>query len=308
MKRHPLTALLLAGLMCLSAAACAAPEAPSPGPEETLKTQAPAPAAPTKSPGDEAPPAPAEPAAPASQEQEGWNLAVTRAIGDKNCAFLYLELTAPEGTALDADNYFLECMPMMESSQGCGFGMKMLEDDDPKDNRISFLLDISSDGDMRGAKGVLSASKLEAIYWSADHQRDKVIPLVTAQWEVPFQINSADETISFQAGETIQTSQGPVTLETVEAGPFSVEMVLSGQNITEMRFVPDFRDGTARPGELLFQLLDETGVPMETTGDQTTVQSETRISLVSKLDPAAGAQPARIAAVVLDGVKITLAQ
>lgn len=86
-------------------------------------------------------------------------------------------------------------------------------------------------------------------------------------------------------------------------------MILSGQNISEMQIIQDFRNGTARPGELLFQLLDETGAPLEVTGSKTTVQSKTKISLVATLNPeTAGTEPARVAALVLDGVKIPLAQ
>ena len=50
-----------------------------------------------------------------SRESEGWTLTVNQAVGDRNCAYLLLDLTAPEGTVLDGDDLQNSIQNMLRS-------------------------------------------------------------------------------------------------------------------------------------------------------------------------------------------------
>ena len=233
MKRQ-LFGMMLLAVLCLCLAACggweqAASPAPLAGGSGSI------PAAPDQEPSAEEPEIPEAPddltpwpegipepfALPVSQTVEGWTLTLTQASGDKYCAYFHLDVTAPEGVALDADSYFLNCIPMLESAGGGGMGIDMVDDGDKTDNKISFVVDFFSDEDIRGARGVLEAADLRAIHLSRGHQNDAVTPVTGVQWQLPFQIESLENTVVYQLGRRVETSQGPVTIDRVEIGPYS---------------------------------------------------------------------------------------
>lgn len=96
----------------------------------------------------------------ASQDCKGWTLTVNQAVGDRSCAYILLDLAAPEGTVLSADWYRMDCLLDFDGVSGGGWRCQMLDDQDKTDNRLSFLLDATMDGDLRDTIGHLKATGL----------------------------------------------------------------------------------------------------------------------------------------------------
>ncbi len=324
MKRQ-LFGMLLLAVLCLCLAACGGSEQTA-SPAPLAGGSGSIPAAPDQEPSAEEPDIPeapddpaslAEPAPwpegipepsalPVSQTVEGWTLTLTRAEGDKYCAYFHLDVTAPEGVALDADSYFLNCIPMLESAGCGGMGIDMVDDGDKTDNKISFVVDFFSDEDIRGARGVLEAADLRAIHLSRDHQNDTVTPVAGVQWQLPFQIESLENTVVYQLGQRVETSQGPVTVDRVEIGPYSVELEVSGPNITEVR-LEQASDLPPRSGTVTFRLEDQSGAPLSLSGTSTTPKGKDAMTLVSSFSrQIVPIDPAAVAALVLEGTRVPL--
>ena len=82
--------------------------------------------------------------------ENGWTISVRQALADRYSFTVLVEVTAPEGTALDQAEYLLDLdsdlLPELEDRDGIGgfrYGSTMLEDEDPADNHITLLWDRS---------------------------------------------------------------------------------------------------------------------------------------------------------------------
>lgn len=238
-----------------------------------------------------------------SAVSEGWTLTVQQAVGDRNCAYLLLDLTAPVGTVLDADNYWLFCSPMFEDASSGGLGVNLLDDEDPSDNHLSFIVDMSFNMDMRSAAGTLYASGLTAIHWSEDHQNDQTEPVTDASWEVPFWLDYQDEVVTLQLDQTVQSSLGEIRVGTVELSPLSVSLELSGPGAQYNRLDTVVDGVISLPGYVQLELLNTRGERIR-LGSLDATKKKDGVSCVLILAPVV--DPAEIATLVIDGVPIPL--
>ena len=208
---------------------------------------------------------------------------------------------------MDADNYFLDCIPFLEDgSVGSGFGVNMAEDGDKTDNRISFVVDFSGGEDLRGARGMLEAGSLKEIHWSEGHKNDTVTPLTSARWRLPFQIESREDTLAYQPGQRVETSRGTLTVDRVEAGPYSVSMEISGPNVTDIRLEQE-TGFPPRAGTVTFRFLDKNGEPLDLSGAMTVPKGTDSMTLVSTFSrKAVPIDPNQVAALVIGGTRISL--
>ena len=238
-----------------------------------------------------------------SAASEGWTLTVQQAVGDRNCAYLLLDLTAPEGTVLDADTYWLDCLPMFDDPSGGGFSVDLLDDEDPADNHLSFVVDMSFTMDMRSAAGTLYASGLTAIHWSGNHQNDQTEPVTDAAWEVPFWLDYQDEAVTLRLDQTVQSSLGEIRVGTVELTPLSVSLELSGPGARYNRLETVAEGVISLPGYVQLELLDTRGERITLGGFRATEKKD-GVSCLLTLVPVV--DPDEIAALVIDGISIPL--
>lgn len=306
-----LLALLLAGLLCLGAAACAPSHGRSPAPPPGRET-----GVPESGTAESGPPIPAAPETSGSEagapetaasgtsdlSPEGWTFTVDEAVGDSSFASLTLTVTAPEGTVLDADNYLLDCVPLVGPS-GCGWSVDRLEDDAPFDNQITFRVELT--GNFSGDEGALNISKLEGVYWTEGHVGESWFTVVTGDWTVPFRIEPAGDALTYQIHQTVETEKGPVTVGSVEVTPLSITIELSGDAVIKTgRVEVVYPNGRPHPNTIPLELLDKNGRPLEPSMSGGPVEDgiwKMTVSFASPIDPG------EAAAIVLDGKNIPLA-
>lgn len=307
MKRQFVAALLLV-VLCLGVAACG-------GPEETDRPAPDLPAqgasislAPEEHPDA---PAPGEPAGPAREgepappaESQGWTLTVDKVTADPNFATLVVTMTAPEGTALDADNYTLDCMPLVGESGG-GFSVDLLPDDNPTDNRVSFSVEMTLGSDAP-EEGILYVTGLEGVYFTQGHVGEAFFPVVTGNWSVPFRLKPEGDVLTYQPDQEVSTHLGKLTIGRVEVGPLSVSITLSGDTAAVEGVEAAYPGATVRSDRILLKLLDQSGERVlpgmsayskgEGGGWELTLSFDTPIA------------PELLAAIEIDGVKVPLAK
>lgn len=237
----------------------------------------------------------------ASQECKGWTLAVNQAVGDRNCAYILLDLTAPEGAVLGADWYRMDCLLDFDGTGGGGWGCTMMDDEDKTDNRISFLLDTTMDGDLRDTTGHLKATGLVE-FLDDDHARN----LADLEWNFDFPMRYKNEPIVYRPDQAVQVERGlvkgTIRVKTVEVTPLSVRVRLSSGDGILGRVTP-VTAGTPREGAVMLEVLDGEGNPIpvsSTSGSSGFHSLDEVMTFVPIIDPE------RVAALSIDGVVIPL--
>ena len=161
----------------------------------------------------------------ASQESNGWTLTLNQAVGDQNCAYIMVDLTAPEGTVLDAQWYRLECKLDFDHGWSGGYGCSMMEDEDKTDNKVSFLLDVERDQDLRGAKGRLTATEVVEFFSDDDFRVHDGM-----DWELDFTLRYKNDPIVYRPGQTVEVEGGTITVVKVEITALSARVKLTSKD------------------------------------------------------------------------------
>ena len=297
MKRQFVAALLLV-VLCLGIAACGRPE----------ETDRPAPDLPAQGASislapEETPAAPAPEGEPApSAESQGWTLTVDKVTADPNFATLVVTMTAPEGTALDADNYTLDCMPLVGESGG-GFSVNFLEDGDPADNRVSFSVEMTL-GSGAPEEGILYVTGLEGVYFTEGHVGESFFPVVTGDWSVPFRLKPEGDVLTYRPDQEVTTHLGRLVIGRVEVGPLSVSITLSGDTVAVEGVEAAYPGASVRSDRILLKLLDQSGERV-LPGMSTYSRGEGGgWELLLSFDSAI--RPETLASIDIDGVKVPL--
>lgn len=237
----------------------------------------------------------------ASQECSGWTLTVNQAVGDRSCAYILLDLAAPEGFVLGADWYRMDCLLDFDGVGGGGWRCIMMEDEDKTDNHISFLLDTTMDGDLRNTTGHLKAAGLVE-FLDDDHTRD----LADLEWSFDFPMRYKNDPIVYRPDQSVQVERGlvkgTIKVETVEVTPLSVRVQLTSPDGILRRVTP-VTAGTPMVGAVPLEVRDENGnpIPVDSTGGRDGVHSLDQVMTFVPI-----VQPESIAALALDGVVIPL--
>ena len=206
---------------------------------------------------------------------------------------------------LDADYYRLDMclLEFQKKHSGSWSWSTPLEDPDKTDNKISFLVDMKMDGDLRGAKGTFKASGLKVVWFDPEEKgNDREECLSQLEWELPFWLDYQDEMTTYRPRTTLQVERGfikgDVTVEQVEVGPLSMLIRLSGDEHI-LRRVDFATGGTPAIGAVLLEIKDQAGeaIPVWATSSGEKDCVATFLPLID---------PQQVSALVLDGVEIPL--
>lgn len=244
----------------------------------------------------------------------GWTITASQVLGDKTQMRVLLDVTAPEGTMLPEGHYRLE-LPMIDPS--VTFTIDDVKDEDPADNRLSFVLSTIKARDYRGQTvklhfgGVSRYKQYTLEELEAGASPLDVEKLVTADFDLSVKPDYRDTSVTYKPGVEVETRNGTVKVEEVTLSPLSVFVKLSGEG-TRPRSggaVAMGGGGTLRyniigeaeqDGGDTFEVLDRNGDPiLWTTGD--TEPDSITLTFAGIVDPA------DVAAIVLGGTEIPLA-
>ena len=121
-----------------------------------------------------------------SVTDNGMTVTLKAAVCDQSSAYLLLDVTAPEGTVLDRDDYSfiiklaeLDIDDVGNYSGSCE--LRLLKDNDPTDNKKSFVLEMGYSGfDMRGRTFHLELSDFSTL--RQEKAEDYFTPVVKGDW------------------------------------------------------------------------------------------------------------------------------
>lgn len=168
----------------------------------------------------------------ASCTAEGWTLTADQVLGDRNQIRVLFELTAPEGTVLGEGNYRFE-LPILNPD--VTFTIDTIEDDNPTDNKLSFVLNSIEAKDYRGSmvdfhmEGLSRYKPYAAEEIEAGANPLEVDRLVTADFDLSFRLDYQDTSVTYQPGAEVDTPYGKIRVDEVVLSPLSVLIKLSGK-------------------------------------------------------------------------------
>lgn len=173
---------------------------------------------------------------PDAVTSNGATMTPLAAFGGHGALYLMLEVEAPEGTVLPAlgedEQYWLsggaepEVRTRLETADGrdvedlsYAVGVTCLEDDDPTDNKISLVVNVTADGDLAGL-----TLRIPGLWKWEIADGSIFTPIFTGDFAFPISENMGEDCVTTLdvAGVTAQTKWGPVTLETLELSPLGL--------------------------------------------------------------------------------------
>ena len=217
-----------------------------------------------------------------SATDNGTTIAVKAVTGDKNNAYILFDITAPEGTKLDRDDYSFERddnaqgmailekdgAPLTDHSWSGGWDYTTMKDADPNDNKIQIVLNINYTGlELPGKQVCLN---LKNITVPDKNHKTQYLPAVEGEWKltVPLDYTGASKELAVNKAAHFKAEDGGApgsepshecTVNTVSLSSFSALVDFSGESSGE-------KGSFAIPSSLTLRLKDGSQIKVEHNG------------------------------------------
>lgn len=171
--------------------------------------------------------------------ENGWTVSVRQALADRYSLTVLVEVTAPEGTALDQAEYLLDLntdlLPELEDRDGIGgfrYGSTMLEDEDPADNHITLLWDRSPTSYLKaetepftGRTAVLTPLRLTS--W--DTVQNLEINFIQEPWTCTVDLPEEDSGTEISVRQAVLVGEDEMEVTQLYLSPISCALTLQGE-------------------------------------------------------------------------------
>lgn len=173
--------------------------------------------------------------------ENGWTISVRQALADRYSLTVLVEVTAPEGTVLDQDqyNYYFDLssqlLPEAENAAGVGgwrSGSTLLTDDDPTDNQLTFLWYRSPTSYLEaetetftGRTAVLTPLRLTS--W--DTVQNLEIDFIQEPWSCTVDLPEEDSGRDVPVGQTVLVGEDEMEVTQLYLSPISCALTLQGE-------------------------------------------------------------------------------
>ena len=169
--------------------------------------------------------------------KNGWTMTLTDCMADDYTIYLGVTLTAPEGTALDWENgYFFDewgSPTFPELEYGSAGTYTQLEDDDPTDNQIRFLLTSYYASYEESLHGQLMEVTLGKLFhyagWNGNEYSYEEIYDCDETWTFRTTLNYPDHIIRLEPNVSVHTLDVDATITEVIVSPLSVYVHIEGE-------------------------------------------------------------------------------
>ncbi len=173
--------------------------------------------------------------------ENGWTVSVRQALADRYSLTALVEVTAPEGTALDQEhhNYYFDLssqlLPEAENAAGVGgwrSGSTLLADDDPTDNQLTFLWYRSPTSYLEaetepftGRTAVLTPLRLTG--W--DTVQNLEIDFIQEPWTCTVDLPEEDSGTEISVRQAVLVGEDEMEVTQLHLSPISCALTLQGE-------------------------------------------------------------------------------
>lgn len=177
-----------------------------------------------------------------SETYNGWTVELTDCIGDDSNVYLWVDVTAPEGTALAPRNggtiyTAFSVEHPRDIAMGYSSRVEAIPDSDPQDNRISFCLDLGvHDGTLRGRSVDIILDTIADLWWSdpgtdhaVRHEGDVMGAIMDHAWVFEdVVLDYPDQAIRLTPNLEVPYMDGTATLTKIEITPLTTTVRIEG--------------------------------------------------------------------------------
>ncbi|MGO5021871.1 hypothetical protein ACTQ4E_02095 [Lawsonibacter sp. LCP25S3_G6] len=165
----------------------------------------------------------------------GWTVEVEQVLVDRYSLAVLVDLIGPEGTVMNGEDCFIdfasEIIP--EDGEGVGSyvsGSTVLEDENPEDNRISFLWQRGPSTFLKsGTQSLIGCEiSLRPTWLTRGGSRGIIADFRGDQRTFTIQLPEKDSGWTYQLGCPIQVDEETMTLESLYISPISVACFVNG--------------------------------------------------------------------------------
>ena len=171
------------------------------------------------------------------QYENGWTVNIVQVLADRYSMAVLSEVVAPAGTVLDGEAYYFELgieLPPsarnQPASSGWGYGPVILEDEDPGDNRLTFLQ--TKGARELGAKDLLGQSVTLTPKWLMESGGKKLnvdFSREEQEQSCTVALPEQDSGRTYALSAPIQVDGETITLSELYLSPISAAFVLQGE-------------------------------------------------------------------------------
>lgn len=167
----------------------------------------------------------------------GWTIHIEQVLADRYSLAVLAEVVAPEGTALDGENYYfelgMEVTPQVQEQEGMGswgYGPVLLEDQDPEDNRLTFLCYRGPAFDRdSGAQELTGQSVTLSPQWLQESGGKKLqVDFLDEEQSCTVKLPEQDSGRTYTLNASIQVGEETMTLNELYLSPISMAFSLQG--------------------------------------------------------------------------------
>ena len=175
-----------------------------------------------------------------SETYNGWTVELTDCIGDDTNGYVWVEVTAPEGTVLQPPKGGQFCSMYYLDSPEDHFGRNItaLPDSDPQDNCISFCLELNSlDGNLRWQTVDFTLEPIVDVWWTdsgteyaAQHNGSELTEAIRDHTWVfeDVVLDYPDQAVRLTPDLEVPYMDGTATLTQIEITPLTTTVRIEG--------------------------------------------------------------------------------
>jgi len=190
----------------------------------------------------------------------GTTIQIRAAVGDKSCAYILLDVTAPKGTVLDKDNYEFAEMPIefhnaiskTQKGEGSSISWDITAQKDtiPNDNKKSLVIRINCAGiDLQNRNIQMTLKDL-----SLPNGKLAYTTVVKGEWKFDMKLDYSTVSKNIQVNKVTHYSDDYSTIQTVSLSTLSASVKFSDQKVQDN---PDYKD-IFRVPDLIVEMKDGT--------------------------------------------------
>ena len=176
-----------------------------------------------------------------SAEDKGVTVKAVQAIGDGTNLYILFDVTAPEGEVLRYPESSFETILLrigepggLDGPTGMGYGCTMLEDDDDKDNKATFLLDVEADKKINNKKINVEFENLRHYIVSSG----EMVTDYQGKWELEWKLDYEDISTKFKIGKELAVKGKTVNVDSISISPIAVNIQMNGSYFKESDEAP----------------------------------------------------------------------
>ena len=242
--------------------------------------------------------------------ENGWTVSVRQALADRYSLTVLVEVTAPEGTALDQAEYLLyldsDLLPELEDRDGIGgfrSGSTMLEDEDPADNHITLLWDRSPTsyldaGNESFSRRTAVLTPVRLIGWETVQNLE--IDFTQEPWTCTVDLPEEDSGTEISVRQTVLVGEDEMEVTQLYLSPISCALTLQGEEHDSRMWGPVGLSSLME--ETFLTLADGSTLPMSRLLDLTGNPETGRVEAVFQLERITG--PEEVVSVTVFGETI----